>query len=121
MFELEKTFRFEAAHYLVHHEGKCRGLHGHSYVLNVVVRAEQLKSSGSQTNMVMDFFDFSGIVKPIIEKYLDHKCLNDTLSSDSPTAEYIAKWIFHQLEPVLPGLYAISLHETHSSKVTYRK
>ncbi|NES98612.1 MAG: 6-carboxytetrahydropterin synthase QueD, partial [Desertifilum sp. SIO1I2] len=32
-----KEFRFEAAHHLPHHDGKCRRLHGHSWVGRVQV------------------------------------------------------------------------------------
>jgi 6-pyruvoyltetrahydropterin/6-carboxytetrahydropterin synthase len=121
MFEIEKTFYFEAGHSLVHHDGKCRDPHGHSYVLTVILRADELISEGPKTNMVFDFIDFSAVVRPLIETHLDHKWLNDTLETDSPTAEFIAKWIYEKLEPKLSNLYAISLYETHTSKVTYRK
>lgn len=121
MFELEKTFHFEAGHSLKHHDGKCRNPHGHSYVLTVCIRTKDLIASGPKTNMVIDFGDLSKVVIPMIEEYFDHKWLNDTLNSDSATVEYMAKWIFDFLEPLLPNLYAITLWETASSKVTYTK
>lgn len=121
MFELEKTFHFEAGHLLAHHDGKCRFPHGHSYVLSVLIRADELIASGPKVNMVMDFSRISQVVEQLIESHLDHKWLNESLQSDSTTVEYIAKWIFDQLEKELPGLYSVSLYETHSSKVTYRK
>ena len=34
---VRRRFRFEAAHELPRHPGKCRKLHGHSYELFVVV------------------------------------------------------------------------------------
>jgi len=121
MFEIAKKFRFEAGHQLMHHDGQCSEPHGHSYQLIVTLRNDVLISSGPKKNMVLDFFDISDIVKPMIEKYLDHKWLNDTLESDSPTAEYIAKWIFDHLDSKIEGLYSISLFETETSKVIYRK
>ena len=121
MFELEKTFHFEAGHVLVHHKGKCSMPHGHSYILTIQVRSNSLEKSGPKTNMVMDFDDISSQVKPMIFEYLDHKWLNDSLQSDSPTAEFIAKWIYDHLEAKIPGLYAVSLNETASSKVVYKK
>lgn len=120
MFELEKSFSFEAGHALCHHDGKCRRPHGHSYLLTVHLRAQELISDGPKCNMVMDFSDLSVIVKKMIDTHLDHHWLNDTLSSDSPTAEFIARWIFNYLKPQIPLLIAISLHETASSKVVYR-
>jgi 6-pyruvoyltetrahydropterin/6-carboxytetrahydropterin synthase len=121
MFELEKSFRFEAAHLLAHHDGKCRGLHGHSYMLNIILRSPKLVASGPKTNMLVDFDEVSSVVKPLLEQYLDHHYLNDTLGSDSTTVEFISKWIYDYLEPLLPCLHAVSLYETHSSKVTYTK
>lgn len=121
MFEIAKKFRFEAGHQLIHHDGRCSEPHGHSYQFIVTLRNDVLISSGPKKNMVLDFFDISDIVKPMIEKYLDHKWLNDTLESDSPTAEYIAKWIFDHLDSKIEALYSISLFETETSQVIYRK
>lgn len=121
MFELEKTFTFEAGHSLKYHNGYCKDPHGHSYVMTLHIRANSLISSGPKTNMVIDFHDLAAIVKPLLDNYLEHKWLNDTLHSDSPTAEYIAKWIFDYLEPLIPGLFAVSINETASSKVIYKK
>jgi 6-pyruvoyltetrahydropterin/6-carboxytetrahydropterin synthase len=86
----------------------------------VILRSDTLVESGPKSNMVTDFSDVRNIVKPLIEEYLDHKWLNDTLKTDSSTAEYIAKWIYEQLKPKLPQLYAITLFETPTSRVTYR-
>ena|ERR1700722_12021940 len=120
MFELEKTFHFEAGHCLVHHDGKCRQPHGHSYVLTVHLRREQLIATGPKRNMLMDFYDVSAVVKPMLEEYLDHHWLNETLGNDSTSAEFIAKWVYDYLKPKLPELFAVSLYETQSAKVIYR-
>ncbi len=119
MFELTKQFYFEAGHVLIHHDGKCSRPHGHSYRLTVRLRTNHLIDSGAKTNMVMDFADLSAIVKEMIDTYLDHHWLNDTLQSESTTAEFIARWIYHHLKPKLPDLVAISLNETSSAAVTY--
>lgn len=119
MFELEKTFTFEAGHVLSKHDGKCCRPHGHSYVLTVKVRSDRLIADGPKKNMVIDFGDIVKIVDPMIETYLDHHWLNDSLNNDSTTVEFIAKWIYDYLKPKLPQLYAVCLHETTSSKITY--
>lgn len=120
MFTLQKTFRFEAGHVLTYHDGKCSKPHGHSYVLTVTIEGEELVADGPKRNMVIDFYDIKTPVKKLLEDYLDHHWLNDTLETDSPTCEYIAKWIFDYLKPKLPLLSAITVHETASSCVTYR-
>lgn len=119
MYELQKTFSFEAGHVLEHHDGICGNPHGHSYQFTITLRAEKLVHTGPKKNMAIDFADISAIAQPMIANFLDHCWLNDTLNSDSPTAEYIAQWIYNHLKDKLPGLYAITLQETSSSKVTY--
>lgn len=120
MYQIEKTFHFEAGHVLTHHDGKCATPHGHSYVLTVYLRRATLNANGPKKNMVMDFQDINRIVKPMIFDYLDHKWLNTSLENDSTTAEFIAKWIFDHLKPKLPDLFAVSLYETANSKVYYQ-
>jgi len=119
MFEIQKIFHFEAGHQLKHHNGLCRQPHGHSYRLIVTIRNHMLTPAGPKKNMVLDFSDLSQCVWPMIEEYFDHKWLNDTLQTDSPTAEFMAKWIFDYLENKLPGLYSITVCETETAKAIY--
>jgi 6-pyruvoyltetrahydropterin/6-carboxytetrahydropterin synthase len=121
MYEIEKTFRFEAGHVLKHHDGRCKDPHGHSYVLTIHIQSETLITTGPKKNMVIDFSDISSLVKPMIDTYFEHKWLNDTLNTDSPTVEFMAQWIYEFLEPSLPGLFAVSLYETVTSRVIYKK
>lgn len=119
MYEIEKIFHFESGHVLIHHDGKCKHPHGHSYQLNVKIRSPKLIPSGPKTNMVMDFFDVNTIVKTMIKDYFDHKWLNDTLKTDSPTTEFMCKWIFDYLQPILPGIYQVTINETDFSGASY--
>ncbi len=119
MFKLEKSFRFEASHQLHHHDGKCKRLHGHSWNMSVEIQADSLQADGPQKNMVMDFYDISKAVKPLLENYLDHYHLNDTLKTDSPTTEFIARWVYDKLKPELPGIAAVTVHETCTSLCRY--
>lgn len=121
MFEVEKMFHVEAGHTLDHHDGKCRSPHGHSYIIKVKLRTAELIPNGPKKHMVMDFLTLSDIVKPMIAQYFDHKWLNDSLQTDTPTAEFIAYWIFCYLQPFLPNLYSVTVCETASSQATYSK
>lgn len=121
MFEIEKTYTFEAGHVLKNHDGKCSHLHGHSYILKVVLRSESLIDQGPKTNMVIDFSDIGKIIKPMILEYFDHRFINDTLKTDSPTAEFIAKWIYDYVKPKLSLLYSVTVYETATSRATYYK
>ena len=120
MFELQKSFRFEAGHCLAFHDGKCIQPHGHSYILVVHLLSHELLQEGPQKNMVMDFADITAVVKPMIDKYFDHQWLNESLKTETPTVEFMAKWIYQYLEPHIPKLNAITIHETATASVTYR-
>ena len=119
MFEIKKSFHFEAGHSLEHHDGKCRTPHGHSYQIEVVLQADCLIKDGPEKNMVTDFGRVSAEVKPMIENFFDHKWLNETLETDSPTAEFIAQWIFDHLKNVLPNLNSVTVAETGSARAKY--
>ncbi len=120
MFRLRKTFRFEASHQLPHHDGKCRRLHGHSWVGTVVVEGEDLCAIGAKQGMVVDYGDISEAVKPLVEKYLDHWHLNESTGLENPTSEALARWVYDKLKPVIPQLSAIFIQETCTAECEYR-
>src|SRR5207302_1449332 len=111
---------FEAAHFLPHHEGKCRRLHGHSWVGWIEVSGDSLQAEGPQAGMVMDYSCISDAIRPLVEDYLDHHCLNDTLPLPSPTSEAIASWMFEQLASKSLPVSAVTIEETCTSVCTYR-
>ena len=115
--QIRKQFRFEAAHVLPHHPGKCSRLHGHSYRLDVAVEGP-LQSAGPAQGMVLDFDEISSLVKPSIIERLDHSSLNDLLPN--PTAEHIAEWIWRELSGKLAGLCEIVVWETQTACAVIR-
>ena len=114
---LRRKFDFEAAqHLLSFPEGhKCRQMHGHSFVLEVVVSG----TVDPKTGLFYDPAKIAGAVRPILDK-LDHTCLNDTPGLENPTLEIMAKWFWDKLAPQLPGLSEITLHETPRASCTYQ-
>lgn len=117
-----KEFRFEAAHRLPHHDGKCRRLHGHSWVGRVYVRGRQLIEIGPKQGMIMDYGDIKKYLQPLLEYFLDHHYLNETTGLENPTSEVLAQWIFEKLEAAgLPGLVAVEIQETCTSGARYVK
>lgn len=111
---VKRRFRFEAAHLLPNHHGKCRNLHGHSYVLDVTVERPVDPESG----LAIDFSDLKAIVRREVVDLLDHRYVNDII--DNPTAEVMAVWMWKRLEGALEGLCEIELHETVNCSVVYR-
>jgi 6-pyruvoyltetrahydropterin/6-carboxytetrahydropterin synthase len=106
---ITKTFKFESAHQLPNHRGKCANLHGHSYVMQVAVHGYiKSGSSTSDEGMVMDFGDLDAIVAPMVADYFDHKLLN--IMFEVPTAENIATFWAGYIKEMLPtGIYLASV------------
>ena len=68
-----KEFRFEMAHALAGHDGPCRNIHGHSYLLSVTLTGTPVNDPASPKNgMVMDFSDLKKIVDSAIVRPFDH-------------------------------------------------
>ena len=118
---LTKQFRFEAAHQLPNHRGKCARLHGHSYTLEVSLRGPVKAERGeSDDGMVVDLDVIKEVVQAAVISRVDHFNLNDII--DGPTtAERIAHWIWDRLEEAEPAfaamLHRIRLWETASGYV----
>jgi 6-pyruvoyltetrahydropterin/6-carboxytetrahydropterin synthase len=70
---VSKEFTFEMAHALYQHDGKCAGIHGHSYHLTVTISGKPIEVEADPKNgMVIDFKDLSKIVKENIVEVFDH-------------------------------------------------
>ena len=119
-FKLEKMFRFEAAHQLTQHDGKCRRLHGHSWVVRLVLEGNALATDGPKRGMLVDYGDVSAAMKPVLEEKLDHHYLNETLPGIYPTSEQLAFWLYHTLKPSLPLLSAVIIEETCTSRCEFK-
>jgi 6-pyruvoyltetrahydropterin/6-carboxytetrahydropterin synthase len=116
---LKKEFLFEAAHKLPNHDGKCQRLHGHSWKMRVVVVGDHLHNCGPKQGMLTDYAEISAIVKPVVEMYLDHHYLNETLKLENPTSECICIWLYEYLKPQLPLLASVEIDETCTSSCLY--
>jgi len=111
---VRRRFDFEAAHRLPHHPGKCRELHGHSYLLVVSVDLPVDPESG----MAIDFADLKRTVNQAVISKMDHRYINDFI--ENPTAEVMVRWIWDRLVEVQTGLVEVELHETRNCSVVYR-
>lgn len=91
MYTIAKKFHFSASHQLITlPDGHpCSRLHGHNYVVEVELQSNELDGHG----FVLDFGELKP-VKTFIDGVLDHRHLNDVMETDTPTAEYIAAYIF---------------------------
>ena len=116
--ELSKEYVFEAAHHLPRTPPghKCRRVHGHSYRVEVTIAGNVNADAG----WLQDFADITAVVEPLLKAELDHRTLNDVPGLENPTAELLCVWLWGRLEPKLPLLSAITVHETCTARCTYR-
>ena len=115
--ELIKTFRFEAAHTLPNAPAghKCRRLHGHSYRVDIHVSGQ----ADAKTGWVVDFGQIKQTAGAVLDE-LDHRCLNDIPGLENSTSELLAKYLWDRIKPGLPGLSAITVWESDTSRCIYR-
>ena len=111
MYTLIVRARFEAAHDIPGHRGKCARLHGHSYRLE----AEFVGSELNEIGMVTDFTDLKDVLNDFLP---DHSYLND-LMPFSTTAENVSRWIFEQLQSRNLPVTAVTLWETENNGCRY--
>lgn len=115
--EVFTELTFEAAHRLPHvaESHPCHRLHGHSYRLRLHVGGPV----AADTGWVVDFAEIQRAAAPLLAR-LDHGYLNDVAGLENPTSENLARWIWAQLRPVLPGLTQVVVSEMPGSGCVYR-
>ncbi len=135
MIQITKIFRFEMAHAIAGYDGKCKNIHGHSYVLYVTVSsAEEQAAYIPSTGFVFDFKDLKKIVNETVIGKLDHQLvlsrqylnLHPGFQSAEnllewemePSAENIVFYVAQILQKAFPahiGLVKLQLYETADS------
>ena len=118
MFNLKVSSSFSSAHNLRGYKGKCEDLHGHNWVVEIVVRSTQLDKIG----MVLDFKYLKKKLNACLEQ-MDHKYLNklDYFKKINPTSENIAKYIYNKLKPQISLLNCVTVWENSTSAATYEE
>jgi 6-pyruvoyltetrahydropterin/6-carboxytetrahydropterin synthase len=118
MWELTKTFRFDASHTLERSidTAASRRIHGHSYRAEVTLQGE----ADAATGMVMDF----GLLERSLAETregLDHHMLDDVADLGPATMENLAAWIWRRLSPTTPGLVKVTVfRDSQGESVSYR-
>lgn len=88
VLRITKEFRFEGAHALSGYDGKCRNIHGHSYLLYITVKGKVLMGTNSpKEGMVVDFKELKTVVNNNIIDKFDHALI---LRHDTPLAQELA-------------------------------
>lgn len=99
MYVVSVQAHYDSAHYLRNYKGKCENLHGHRYVVEVALMADELNEAG----LAFDFVDVKRHTRELAD-WLDHRNLNDLPPFDEiePSAENQARFFFDELKKRLP-------------------
>jgi 6-pyruvoyltetrahydropterin/6-carboxytetrahydropterin synthase len=100
MFTVKVETHFWASHQLTLPDGSKEPMHRHNWAVTAKVGCDKLDSMG----LVMDFIQLQVMVKEITSRFTDDQLGSiDYFQRNNPSAENVAKYIFEQLEPKLPG------------------
>lgn len=116
MYTISKQFHFSAAHQLhgLGEDHPCSRLHGHNYIVEAVLQAEELDGRG----FVVDY----GELKPLqqlIDGFLDHQNLNDLFTMQT-SAENLARYLFDECRRMELPVVAMRVSETPKTWAEYR-
>lgn len=138
MLQVTKIIRFETAHAIHGYEGKCRNIHGHSYVLHVSVSLREDFGFLPAPGFILDFKDLKQIANGVITSLFDHRVVvseafvkehsavtefeNLVIWKAEPTAENMVLYIRDRLLEELHGpvkLKRLILYETNDSYASW--
>ncbi len=137
MFYISCEGHFDSAHFLKAYEGKCRNIHGHRWKVVCHVKDEELKESGQERGMVIDFGSLKSSLKKICDSF-DHKLIieKDSISTKlyealieenfsivelpfRPTAEEFSVYIAHKLIKEGYRVKRVEVYETPTNIATF--
>jgi len=116
MYEIKVEQSFSGAHHLLNYNGVCENQHGHNWKVELYVKGENLDKS----NLLIDFKVLKKLLNEILDS-LDHEDLNqlDDFKNESPSSEFIAKYIYDKMKDKLPEVSRVAVWETQNSCAMY--
>ena len=121
LWRLAVRSEFSSAHALRHYRGKCEGLHGHNFSVEMVVEGGNLQE---EAGLLVDFRVLKARLNTVLEG-LDHRVLNEFAPFDAinPSSENLARHIWQCLAQVMeePGLrlHSVTVGEKAGQSATY--
>ena len=133
-----RKLEFDSAHRVMRHESKCRHLHGHRYVAEITVQADELDDLGR----VIDFSVIKKIVGGWIDENWDHGTIVNEFDMSlirvcreedwkfytmkgNPTAENIAQYLYKKAGSLLKDkgieILMVRIYETPNCWSDYRE
>jgi len=92
--------KFNAAHFLTDYHGQPEPLHGHTWMVELFIRADKLDNGG----MGYDFIEIKEFLKEI---------------DFSPSAENVAKYLYDKIKERYPTLQKVVVWETEEGGAEY--
>jgi 6-pyruvoyltetrahydropterin/6-carboxytetrahydropterin synthase len=136
VFQITRKHEIHCGHRVVNHEGKCKNLHGHSYIFHLICSCDELDGVGRE----IDFSVIKDLVCAWLDANWDHKLilwdqdpwLKQLQEIDSsivtipynPTAENLAMYLVEVVGPKLflnstVKLVQVILEETSKCSASY--
>ena len=99
MYVVSVQAHYDSAHFLRNYKGKCEKLHGHRYVVEAALAADELNRAG----LAYDFVDVKTHLRDLAD-WLDHENINELppFTEIEPSAENQARFFFDQLKERMP-------------------
>lgn len=136
--QITRRLEFDAGHRIPNHQGQCRHLHGHRYILEITLSGEIIRGEDNAADgMLMDFSEIKRIANEQLIERWDHAFFvfhEDHVVADflaslpghrtvvlnvTPTVENLARVAFDTLDPLYRDVYGnhlrlekIRLYET---------
>lgn len=139
MYTLQANTNFDSAHFLKGYEGKCSNIHGHRWIVEVTIAAEELKNQGQTRGMVVDFKTLKDDLNNLADE-LDHSLVieegslkettkNALLDEEfrivelpfRPTAENLAEYFFDEMEDKGYQVVLTKVYETPNNCAGYSR
>ena len=137
---LGSQHNFDAAHWLVGHEGKCKNLHGHNWVVHLELMAHETIKEGSQRGMVLDFYNLKKDFRRLVDDF-DHSVIAEegTISDNllrafkeegferirlvpfRPTCENFAPYFYNEMKKKGYPVQSITVYETDINYCKYEE
>ena len=110
--------RFEAAHHLRTYRGGPEPVHGHSWQVEAVLRAQELDADG----LGFDFLEIKAALAELAARF-HHRDINTVPPFDelTPSTEHLARWFFLELSGRFPeaGVAEVTVWEGPDCSATY--
>lgn len=136
MFRATKEFKWDMAHRLPTHWGKCFNVHWHTYKALITIQWENLQKEWVETWMIKDFSNFKPIKEWIDEnrdhsyvgvagdevlEFLREKGYRTFEMNTNPTAENMSSLLYQKAKELLGGVEVnkVVIYETPTSFAEY--